>query len=143
MLRTRAASVFLSHPFSKTQHAPRLRVAETSAKSLGWKFQKAVWVAKWVWVNKPTGDRRSWSMFPLAWVPLYPFFEPQPNGTLFLGRRSRALRSGWLALEMVCSTAARASHGDVGHVHCTLGFSSPPLRQWLGSYLIFHHCFPK
>ena len=34
----------------------------------------------WVWVKiKPTGDRRFWSMFPLARVPFWvPMFDPQP-----------------------------------------------------------------
>ena len=36
---------------------------------------------KWVWVKiKPPGDRRCWSMFPLARVPFgVPIFDPQPN----------------------------------------------------------------
>ena len=38
-------------------------------------------MAKWVWVNsKPQGDRRFWSMFPLARVPFgVSIFDPQAS----------------------------------------------------------------
>ena len=59
---------------------------------------------KWVWIKiKTPGDRRFWSMFPLARVPLWVrIFDPQPNGgfPLWLSFESRAknasARISWL-----------------------------------------------